>query len=68
VGGEKGWELPLQILTQATDRLEPGGFLAMEIDPSQFPLLKEKAMAMGWSRVIGEKDYQDNSRFFIAFL
>ena len=68
VGGEKGWELPLQVLTQSFGRLEPGGFLAMEIDPPQFPFLKEKALEQGWAGVKSETDYQGFQRFLLAFL
>jgi len=68
VGGEKGWELPLQVMTHSFSRLEPGGFLAMEIDPPQFPMLKEKALEQGWARVKSESDYQGFQRFLLAFL
>jgi release factor glutamine methyltransferase len=50
IGGPEGWELPLELLFQAYGRIEPGGLLIMEIDPSQFPLLKERALNQGWGK------------------
>jgi release factor glutamine methyltransferase len=66
-GGRQGWELPLALLTAARDRLEPGGFLIMEIAPPQFSLLKEKALAQGWSRVESFPDYQQSDRFWVGW-
>jgi hypothetical protein len=38
----------------------------MEIDPSQFELLKKKALVQKWIRVKALEDYQHKQRFFMA--
>ena len=67
-GGEQGWELPAALMQGAFHRLESGGILLMEIDPSQFKILKEKALAQGWISVESVQDYQQKIRFFLANL
>lgn len=67
VGGPQGWELPARLLDAARGRLEPGGFLLLEIAPPQFSILKERALAGGWARVEGLPDYQQDNRFLLIF-
>jgi release factor glutamine methyltransferase len=67
VGGPQGWELPARLIEAARERLEPGGFLIVEIAPPQFLHLKGLALAGGWSRVEGIPDYQQDNRFLLAF-
>jgi release factor glutamine methyltransferase len=66
VGGAQGWELPAALLDAAFDRLEDNGILILEIAPSQFPLLKERGLARGWSRIERLPDYQQIGRFLLA--
>ena len=66
VGGPLGFELPLALLEAAFHRLEAGGVLLMEIDPSQFEILKKKALLQGWAGVEAINDYQQQPRFFMA--
>ncbi len=66
VGGPQGWELPARLLDTAFDRLEAGGILILEIAPAQFPLLKERGIQRGWSRIEGLPDYQQPDRFLLA--
>lgn len=67
IGGPGGWELPLTLITAARDRLEPDGVLILEIHPPQWGLLKDAALAQGWSRVEGLPDYQQADRFLLAW-
>ncbi len=64
-GGEKGWETPLDLLTNAFHRVESGGIFLMEIHPPQFELLREKALSLGWIRAEGHADYQQKNRFVL---
>lgn len=66
VGGAEGWELPLELLTAARARLEPGGILLMEIAPSRFSLLRERGLESGWGEIVGLPDYQQDNRFLLA--
>ncbi len=66
IGGQEGWELPLSLLAAAHERLEPGGRLLMEISPPQFPLLRDKGLAAGWTSILGLPDYQQQNRFLLA--
>lgn len=67
-GGQQGWELPLALMEHAFHRLENGGTIIMEIDPSQFEFLKQTALRQGWINVEGIADYQRAIRFFVANL
>ena len=67
IGGVHGWEIPSALLQEAYHRLESGGILLMEIDPSQFGVLKEQALAQGWRQVESLPDYQQSHRFFVAY-
>jgi release factor glutamine methyltransferase len=67
VGGPQGWELPARLIEAARERMEPHGFLILEIAPPQFSHLKGLALSGGWSRVEGIADYQQENRFLLAF-
>lgn len=66
-GGPLGWEIPAALIEGAFPRVEPGGFLLLEIGPPQFELLRAKALSIGWKTVEGHADYEKTNRFFLCY-
>lgn len=66
VGGEKGWELPLEILREGMSRLPHGGMIFMEIGETQGEGLLLKAKALGYTFVSIHQDLAGKNRYLVA--
>lgn len=64
LGGEEGWELPWRLLREGWDRLNPGGFLLLEIHPPTFSRLLELVSELGPAS--GLPDLDRENRFILV--
>lgn len=64
-GGPDGLELYRRLVLQAAELLSPGGYLLMEIDPSQAPLLPALLQRRDWEYVV-RRDLAGRERLVAA--
>lgn len=65
IGGNEGWEFPLQLIEKAFGRLSESGCLILEIGSNQFSLLKEKSHMHPWKHFNYALDLNGAKRFII---
>jgi release factor glutamine methyltransferase len=63
--GSDGLELARVLARQAANRLEPNGFMALELDPRNAPVLARELQNAGWAAQL-EADLTGRRRFVIA--
>lgn len=68
VSGDDGLDLIRQLITQASDHLKPGGWMALELDPAQSESVAELFMADGFEEVRIHKDLGGQDRVVAATL
>lgn len=64
--GPDGLEMPRDLLPQAHQALNPGGWLALELSPDNAPTLAEEAASQGWQGVQLRADLRGRYRFLVA--
>ena len=65
-GGERGDEIIQRLIVQASDRLVPGGLLALEIGETQTPVIAESVAQKKYKDMTVKNDYSGKPRFVLA--
>ncbi len=65
VGGEKGWEIPEKLISQAYECLCSPGFFIMEMGYNQGPHFRQFCEDQGWKKVQILQDYSQLDRFLL---
>ncbi len=65
-GGRDGLAIIERLILQASERLNAGGTLALEIGHDQAPRVREMMIGNGFEKVAGHRDYQEIRRFVVG--
>lgn len=68
VSGDDGLDLIRRLITQASDYLKPGGWMALELDPAQSETTAELFKAGGFENVVIHQDLSRQDRVVSATL
>lgn len=64
--GKDGLKMPRELIRHAWDALKPGGWMALELDPSNIYLLLAEAAEQGWKNLQTRRDLAQRPRYLVG--